>query len=455
MARNLNRATFIMIAIAVLTGCRPRTASKATATVKDNTGAGHPRSSLMLIGGGNYHDHDEQIPKAFVAKIKDLNRGAPMIGIITAASDPGDRKDNGLYYEKFFGDLGAKATWFDLDRAATDSAYSQRLASDIQNMNGFFVGGGDQNNILHVLFDTPISARRPTVILKAMRDAFLKGAVYAGTSAGSAVSVGTNDPMFIAGGNYVARHPQTFNADYDALSPNDTFNYMSIDPHGGLGFFNLGAIDTHFSERSRLLRSFAMGSMLKIGTPGNSQHSQYPAKVFGLDEETVLVVDQVLTDHPIASVLGNGGVSIVDFSGANFSMDSCINAQNVGLSYLTDGDRFDFVTNQVQFAPSKAPVLPMQSINHLMDQSSAAFGSPQDLFSGTEKNPKELAYSVLNGLKGFVQGTSPTLTIHDAANGSSTALVADRSQLKAASVGSGEALQLSWTGMTIGMQCRN
>jgi cyanophycinase len=132
---------------------------------------------------------------------------------------------------------------------------------------GVFLGGGDQVHLIATLSGTLVG--------QAIRDAFMRGAVVCGTSAGAAAL--TESTM--AGGEI----------DEDGKEVE-----MYIGP--GLGLLCFGTlIDTHFAQRRRLHRLF-------VAIAG------YPQLMgLGIDEDTGLVVH-----GSVGEVVGKGGVTFVD-----------------------------------------------------------------------------------------------------------------------------------------------
>ncbi|MFC9336975.1 hypothetical protein ACFT0G_09955 [Streptomyces sp. NPDC057020] len=116
--------------------------------------APHHPGSLVLVGGGlkddNTQIYGEIIKRAGGAKAR--------IGVITAASVPEsqdpDAADpdrcsnsacNGAYYAELFTRHGAAdAPWIPIDLDHIANADSDRVVAQVNEMTGFFFGGGDQ-----------------------------------------------------------------------------------------------------------------------------------------------------------------------------------------------------------------------------------------------------------------------------------------------------------------------
>jgi cyanophycinase len=200
----------------------------ATTVVLGLAGPSRAEGPLVLAGG-------KLEGRRIFDEILKLGGSAPRVAIITAASR--DEVKNGREYEKDFVGYGAsRADWVDL--AASEAPSLLRRADVI------FFGGGDQSRLLARLKDRP-------AVLEAVRQAHTRGAVIAGTSAGTAVM--TRFPMITG----------------DA----------SWNSSGGLGLFPYGLLDTHFSQRRREGRLTRMARATR--TP----------LAFGIDENTALVVE--------------------------------------------------------------------------------------------------------------------------------------------------------------------
>jgi cyanophycinase len=184
----------------------------------------------MVLVGGSLRDH------RIYQEIVRLGGTRPRVAIVTAASESDEK--NGRYYEEQFLRHGASsAGWIDL--RARDAPRRLREADII------FFGGGDQSRLLSRLQDD-------RALIDAITEAHDRGAVMAGTSAGTAVM--PSGPMI-------------------------TGNGPTWTPRG-LGLFRHGLLDTHFSERDRQDRLVELAR--RTGT----------RVAFGVDENTALVVER-------------------------------------------------------------------------------------------------------------------------------------------------------------------
>lgn len=199
---------------------------------------------------------------AFV-RISGARDGARVVAITAASSDP-------VEASRYWSDSLTAAGVRDLHVPVVctrEQAHDPSVVSAVQHADALFLGGGDQVKLVTIVGGSPLG--------EAIREAYVRGAVVGGTSAGAAALARTT----LAGnevdeyGNLVAQY---------------------IGP--GLGLLGHHAlVDTHFSQRRRLYRLFAA-----IG--------EYPELMgLGLDEDTALIVQ-----GDIGTVVGAGGMTFVD-----------------------------------------------------------------------------------------------------------------------------------------------
>ncbi|HVD05151.1 MAG TPA: cyanophycinase [Gemmatimonadaceae bacterium] len=248
--------------------------------------AGEASGTLVLIGGGCSAQGDAL--GTFVRCSKG-NEGGRIVGFTTASADP----------------MGAALAWrSDLKTAGAtnveiplvdnrNAAQDERIAQMVREADGIFLGGGDQVHLVATIGGSRVG--------NAMRDAYRRGAVICGTSAGSAALTET----ILAGG------------EVDEMGKNSD---MHIGP--GLGLLGFRAmIDTHFAQRRRLHRLF-------VAIAANPD-----LMGLGIDEDTALVV----RGH-LGEVVGKGSVTFVDGRGVRFdNADEVKTGSQLTLSYLRVG----------------------------------------------------------------------------------------------------------------------
>ncbi|MCH8553195.1 MAG: cyanophycinase [Natronospirillum sp.] len=280
------------------------------------------------------------------------------------------------YYVDLFNLAGADAEWLPLDRAyrqARDSsscdwlgaqhaslasaahldllfpdyfdahktACENGLADMIAEADGIFINGGDQVRTFDALVTYDESGQRvESDELKRILERHAEGdLVIGGTSAGAAVQGGgkLNDgdtqtiPMIRQG------------SPHNLLVNGYTDNTAQFD--GGMGVFRWGVTDTHFSERARETRLIQMVQQAEVRFG------------FGVDETTALdTVKETVNGEPrvTMTVVGAGGVYIVDVAGAQTIVDAPLDIRDVTTHYLQEGDRFiwhpDSESYDIEFA---------------------------------------------------------------------------------------------------------
>jgi cyanophycinase len=340
---------------------------------------------------------------AIFARMVQLTGGAKNIGVLTTASSADSAQANGAYYVdvlRYYG-AGAATVWIpvriDNNGKCAVQGDNPAVIAQINAMDGFFFGGGDQSRILTCFFKDTGSGRVDTPMMGALRNTVLAGALMAGTSAGTAVQSGA--PMVTSGESYYGLRygvytslgtstavPTSANAD-PRVTTTSYIDRLSYDSAGGFGFFSHGVVDTHFSERGR------QGRIVRLAW------NRFVELAFGVDENTALLVDGAGTSSAIVSVLGQHGVMIFDLSSASTtsvspgssspcSSDSGFKLCFIRAHYATEGDTFAPATRV--FATTKAPIVGTGGL--------ATRPIPEDIFSSADnrnadgrRNPREFA----------------------------------------------------------------
>ena len=245
-----------------------------------------PQGSLILIGGACSAQGEAL---ATFVRMTRADDGGRLVGLTTASADP---TGSALAWTNDFATAGATNVEFPIvDRRSR--AQDEGIAAKIREADGVFLGGGDQVHLVATIGGSKVGA--------AIRDAYHRGAVVCGTSAGAAALTET----ILAGGE-----PDEGGRMVD----------MHIGPGLGLlGFHSM--IDTHFAERRRLHRLF-------VAIAGNPE-----LMGLGIDEDTALVV----RGH-LGAVVGAGGVTFVDGRGVRYdNADEVKQGAQLTLSYLRVG----------------------------------------------------------------------------------------------------------------------
>ncbi len=260
---------------------------------------GQPASSrtagtLVVIGGSEDREGDRVILRRFV----DLAGGAAarVVVVGTATTVPDEVETE---YRKAFAGLVEDIEF--LPMGSRGEANDPAALKALSEATGIFFTGGDQMRIAQILGGSRADM--------CFHDAFLRGAVVGGTSAGAAMMSTT---MIVGGSDTV---PTT---DAVRLGP-------------GLGLVSGLLIDMHFAERGRLARLLAAVA-------------QFPHELgVGIDEDTALVVTG---NH--CEVIGSGAATIVDTGAATAEPTKAgsIGLVDVALHVLPAGFAFDLSTRR-------------------------------------------------------------------------------------------------------------
>ncbi|KOG10729.1 MULTISPECIES: cyanophycinase [Streptomyces] len=303
--------------------------------------------SLVLVGGGLRDDNSQ----VYGEIIKRAGGPKARIGVITAASVPEsqdpDAADpdrcsnsacNGGYYANLFKKHGAAdAQWVPIDLDHLANADSDTVVAQVNAMTGFFFGGGDQYRYVTTLLNG--DRHTDSKVLAAIRAKLAGGAVVAGSSAGAQIASG---PDMVSGG-------ESYEALRDGSSPGyfDDATRLGYIPRGGFGFLRSGLIDTHTGAYGREGRALRLAS--------DTRHD----RVYALEENTALVVDNPGSTDERLSVLGPNGVAVLDLRRAHPRTTTAgWSLSNARYTYLTHGDRYTARTGTPLPAPGKKPVIP-------------------------------------------------------------------------------------------------
>jgi cyanophycinase len=259
---------------------------------------------LVLMGGGT------DVDDAFLWW-KGLLHGGDVVVLRTSGADGYND-----YLLNQIGGCDSVETLLVTTRPLADDPY---VAWTVAHAEGIFIAGGDQATYLETWKGTSLQA--------AVQQAWSRGAVVGGTSAGCAVL-----------GQYAfAAYQDTVYSD-EALS--DPYNsYMTMERD----FLTLpplaGAItDTHFAQRDRMGRLVAFLARIEQDGWGD------PVRGIGVDENTALVVGP----DGAATVMGSGLAYVVESNGAPQECTSGTALLYAGLTYhkLAAGDSIELPAGQ-------------------------------------------------------------------------------------------------------------
>jgi cyanophycinase len=249
----------------------------------------------MAIGGAV----DFEEPVIFKEFIKRAGGTRARIVVLPQASG---LKDTGKEYVKAFQELGVKTKPVSLEFRERKDADRKNHLDSLQSATGIFIAGGVQMRITAIIGGTDFEVE--------LLSAFRRGAVVAGTSAGTAVM----SKVMLAYGKGGA----TLRERIAQFSP-------------GLGFTNKIIFDQHFRQKDRLGR-LAYAISMHPGLLG-----------IGVDENTCAIVEE---DKQI-TILGKNAVTIVDgkemvsTNVAEVEGSRPVAVSGLRIHVLTDGCSFD------------------------------------------------------------------------------------------------------------------
>lgn len=248
---------------------------------------------LFVIGGHEDKDGSREILGAIAAE---LGEGTLVIATIASAKRDG-------YFEAYcdgFAPLGIDRL-VELYLDDRDQAFRPERVAAIETAAGIFFTGGDQARLVGMLAGTPMEA--------AVRALHGRGGLIAGTSAGASAQ---GEIMLVAG------------------KGEETPAIGDLELAQGLALVPNVIIDQHFAERGRIGRLLGAAA------------ARPALLAIGIDENTAVRID-----GDLVKVLGSGGVTIIDASGASHS-NACkaggadrLSLHGATLHALSEGDTFD------------------------------------------------------------------------------------------------------------------
>ena len=246
---------------------------------------------LVLIGGG------KRPPESIARFVDWAGREKARILIVTWASGVPEESFDGI--KKDFAAYKIAAIE-NAPLAPLDAERRAAFLNQLKSATGIFFTGGDQNRIMEVLQDE--------TLFNALREKYNAGAVFGGTSAGTAA---ISDPMM------------TGEADLKIIDG------AKVGVRKGLGLLPNAILDQHFIVRQRQNRLF--GLILK-----NPQMLG-----IGIDEDTALLVE----NNRRAEVVGVSAVMFVD---------TLRRKGAILIHILKAGESFDLKKRKIIFKTKKA-----------------------------------------------------------------------------------------------------
>ncbi len=267
----------------------------ATTTISCNAQTDNPKGTLFIIGGGS---RPAEMVKR-IAKESGLDQGGYAIILPMSSVEP----DTAILYAKKSFALADIKNVYGLQFGKGEKPNKPKLDS-ILNAKLVYISGGDQSRFMDIVGGTEVE--------KAIHDAYARGSMVAGTSAGAAVM----SQVMITGNEL--KHP-----DYA-----DTFENIeaeNIETSTGLGMLQNCIIDQHFVKRSRQNRLI-------------SAVIEFPEKLcVGIDESTAIFIKK-----GTAEVVGVSQVSV--FTNPNKSKEvkgGKLGARGLVLDLYLPGDTFE------------------------------------------------------------------------------------------------------------------
>ena len=325
-----------------------------------------PKGTLVIIGGALRGDNAE-----VWQRIVQLAGGqGARIAVFPSASATPEQAARGIINR--LDQYGADAFEVPVAVMLTDSDYRKQaedheLADAVRAAGGVFFAGGDQARITKALLHEDGSR---SAVLDAVWDVYRRGGVIAGTSAGAAIMSST---MF-----------------YDAKTVFGTLKQGVTEGHEiapGLGFIGDDVfVDQHLLVRGRFARMIP--AMLKKG---------YQIGL-GIDENTAMVVDA----QREVEIVGYSGALLIDLSRASTDpAKTGFNVDNVAISYLDRGDKYNLNSRRYTPAPDKAdgkldPARPYRSapiFNNNILASNAVIDVMEKLIDNSQQQALGLALS--------------------------------------------------------------
>jgi cyanophycinase len=265
-------------------------------------------TTLIPIGGALDLDRASVVWRTFVDRAG--GRAGRFVIIPTASALP----DTAQRYVEALRAAGVRKHPIGLPLRTRAEAHDRSAVAAIKKATGVFITGGNQVRLTATLGGTPV--------LEALLEAYQRGAVIAGSSAGAACM----SAVMIAFGR-------------DGAMPRQGMAQFAP----GLGFTSRVIVDQHFRQRDRLGRLlFAVAQ--QPGTIG-----------LGVDENTAAIIE----DDRFITVIGQHAVTIVD--GADLTATDVAEVAGAGpigmcdarVHVLTHGGTFE-LDRRMAALPAKA-----------------------------------------------------------------------------------------------------
>lgn len=286
----MKKIVFVLISLIITVACN---------FTKENENLDSKKGKLFIIGGGK--KSPELLRK--MARVAELDSSGYTIVLPMSSSVP---DTSGYWIKQDLKKINVSNVHvFNLQSKAK---MTKMKLDSVKNASLVYITGGNQNTFMKIAGNTPL--------VPAIREAYEKGAVIAGTSAGAALM----SKKMITGNEF--KHPE-YTGDFKTIEANN------IEIKNGLGLLKNAIIDQHFIQRMRMNR------LLSACLENPDQTG------IGIDESTAILVE-----GNNATVYGEGQVIVI----RNTQMKSrvkngLLGGNNLNLSVYLPGENFKIKRN--------------------------------------------------------------------------------------------------------------
>lgn len=249
-----------------------------------------PKGNLFIIGGGEISD---SLRKEILITA-DWKKG-DMIAAVTLAST----WDSAFIYTN---EVFKRLTGQDCISIDSASIHNPLTLDSLKKARIIYLGGGDQDRFMNLI--------KGTVVKQIIREAYYKGAVIAGTSAGASVM---SEKMITGNSTRDKDYAATFQEIYTG----------NLEIKEGLGLLDSVIIDQHFVVRSRYNRMLTA----VLDYPGY--------QCIGINESTAIIVT-----NKKAKVTGESQVILFSQPTGRKKLNGYLGANKIQLSVFLPGDQF-------------------------------------------------------------------------------------------------------------------
>jgi len=274
------------------------------------TGNEPPRGHLFIIGGG--------ARPGYLMRVYVNCAGGMNIPVLIVPFASGELAVQAERLRAEFAELGYR------DIVVATTVDAPGVVKYAKAAGAVYFAGGNQNRLRDVMTGTPL--------LEAIRQAYGRGAVIGGTSAGAAVM----GSVMLSGNELL--NPVVSSDEGDAVNAFTWIRRGNIETTEGFGFLERCVVDQHFVHRKRHNR------LLSVVL----EHPELLG--IGIDESTAIIVSGEHFD-----VIGESCVVVFDASkatGIGTGTNGMLCCERMLLHLLVAGQRFDLVRHRVMTVQS-------------------------------------------------------------------------------------------------------